>query len=65
MPYPRVYQPELHPHLIKGLFHESKLRKMPMTRILNDIVTRALDNTEGMKLAEAELRQADRDTVAA
>ncbi len=64
MPYPRVYQPELHPHLIKGLFHESKLRKMPMTRILNDIVTRALDNTEGMKLARRELQQGAHDPVA-
>ena len=64
MPFPTVYQPELHPRLVKGLHHEAKLQGKPMTRILNDIVTRALDNTEGMKLARRELQQAAHDPVA-
>jgi hypothetical protein len=42
MPHPRSYQPELHPHLIKGLHHEAKLRGVPMTVLLRSIVTQAL-----------------------
>jgi hypothetical protein len=58
MPYPRSYQPELHPHLIKGLHHEAKLRGVPMTVLLRDIVTAALEPTEGMQIARKELRKA-------
>ena len=55
MPHPRSYQPELHPHLIKGLHHEAKLRGVPMTVLLRSIVTQALEPTEGMRIARQEL----------
>ena len=58
MPHPRSYQPELHPHLIKGLHHEAKLRGVPMTVLLRSIVTQALEPTEGMRIARQELRRA-------
>ncbi len=57
MPHPRSYQPELHPHLIKGLHHEAKLRGVPMTVLLKSIVAEALEPTEGMQLARQEVRE--------
>ena len=57
MPRLRTYQPELHPHLIKGLHHEAKLRGVPMTVLLKSIVTAALEPTEGMQLARQEIRE--------
>ena len=55
MTRPTVYQPALPPHLVKGLHHEAKLRGKPMTRLLAEIVAEALEHTEGMSLARAEL----------
>ncbi len=57
MPYPRSYQPELHPHLIKGLHHEAKLRGVPMTALLRSIVAAALESTQGMQIARQELQK--------
>ena len=57
MPHPRSYQPELHPHLIKGLHHEAKLRGVPMTKLLREIVAEALEPTEGMQRARKEVRE--------
>lgn len=51
MSKPRVYQPALHPFLIKGLYHESKRRGVPMTKLLTEIVSDVLDNTEGLRQA--------------
>ena len=55
MPYPRSYQPELHPLLIKGLYHEAKLRGVPMTKLLRSIVAEALEPTKGMQIARQEI----------
>lgn len=63
MSRPRVYQPELPPQLIKALYHEAKLCEIPMTRLLAQIVTNALDNTEGMRIAREE-RQATQTDAA-
>lgn len=57
MSHPRSYQPELHPHLIKGLYHEAKLRGVPMTELLREIVSEALEPTEGMQRARHEVRE--------
>ena len=57
MSHPHSYQPELHPHLIKGLYHEAKLRGVPMTRLLREIVAEALEPTEGMQRARKEVRE--------
>ena len=54
MPHPRSYQPELHPHLIKGLHHEAKLRGVPMTVLLRSIVTQALEPRKVKKLSRAK-----------
>jgi len=57
MSHPRSYQPELHPHLIKAIHHEAKLRGVPMTKLLREIVTKALEPTEGMQRARQEIRE--------
>jgi hypothetical protein len=61
----RVYQPELHPLLIKALHHEARHRRMPMTKVLSEIVARALEDTEGMRRAREEIRQSVGEQVAA
>jgi len=65
MSHPRIYQPELHPHLVKGLHHEARHRKVPMTKLLNGIVAKALEHTEGMRIASEEIRQSAGEQVAA
>lgn len=58
MAYPRCYQPELPPFLIKAIHHEAKLRGVPMTKLLREIVTEALRRTEGMQRARQEIQDA-------
>jgi len=58
MAYPRCYQPELPPFLIKAIHHEAKLRGVPMTKLLREIVSEALRRTEGMQLARQEIQDA-------
>lgn len=49
-----VYQPGVKPHLVKALFHEAKLRGVPMTVLINDLLTKVLLATQGMHLAREE-----------
>lgn len=46
--------PGVKPHLIKGLYHEAKLRGVPMTVLINDLLTQVLLSTRGMRLAHKE-----------
>ena len=54
MPHQRVYQPGVKPHLIKALYHEAKLRRVPMTVLINELLTKVLLGTKGMRLAQEE-----------
>ncbi len=49
------YVPKASRHLVKVLYFEGKRRKMPMTRLLDLILTNALIATPGWKIAESEL----------
>ena len=49
------YQPEVARHLVKVLYFEGKRRKMPMTRLMEEILTDALKATPGWEIAESEL----------
>ena len=49
------YVPEVSKHLVKVLYFEGKRRKMPMTSLVNEILTNALKATPGWKIAESEL----------
>lgn len=55
MTHQRVYQPGVKPHLIKALYHEAKLRGVPMTVVINDLLTKVLFSTQGMRLAREEI----------
>ncbi len=49
------YQPKASRHLVKVLYFEGKRRKMPMTRLMDEILTDALKATPGWEIAESEL----------
>jgi len=49
------YVPEVSRHLVKVLYFEGKRRKMPMTRLVDEILTDALKATPGWEIAESEL----------
>lgn len=65
MSRPRVYQPKLYPHLIKGLYHEARCRRIVMTELIDEIVSDALDKTEGMLIAREEIINATGEQIAA
>ena len=50
----RVYQPGVKPHLIKAIYHEAKLRGVPITILINDLLTKVLLSTQGMRIAREE-----------
>ena len=49
------YVPEVSRRLVKVLYFEGKRRKMPMTRLVDEILTNALRATPGWEIAETEL----------
>ncbi len=49
------YVPEVSKQLVKVLYFEGKRRKMPMTRLVDEILTDALKATPGWRIAESEL----------
>lgn len=50
-----VDQPGVKPHLIKALYHEAKLRGVPMTVLINDLLTKVLISTQRMHLAREKI----------
>ena len=48
------YVPEVSRHLVKVLYFEGKRRKMPMTRLIDELLTNALKATPGWDIAESE-----------
>ncbi len=49
------YVPEVSRRLVKVLYFEGKRRKMPMTRLVDEILTDALKATPGWEIAKSEL----------
>ena len=49
------YVPEVSKHLVKVLYYEGKRRKMPMTQLVDEILSKALKATPGWRIAESEL----------
>ena len=52
MPRTTHYSPALDRFLVSVLYHEAKRRKQPMTVVANTVLTDALKDTEGWRLAE-------------
>jgi len=47
------YVPTVARHLVKVLYFEAKRRKMPMTRLIDEILTDALKATPGWEIAKS------------
>jgi len=46
------YSPPIRRELIRVLYHERVRRKIPMTRLVDDILTDALKNTDSWRMME-------------
>jgi hypothetical protein len=57
MSRPRYYSPAIERFLVSVLYHEAQYRKVPMTRLANDILTQALANSVGWRLAAQPFSQ--------
>ncbi len=48
------YTPPLSRFLVCALFHQAKVRSIPMTQLANEIMQTGLKDSPGWKLAEAQ-----------
>ena len=48
------YTPPLSRFIVCALFHEAKVRKIPMTHLANDLVEAGLKDSPGWKQAQAQ-----------
>jgi len=48
------YTPPLSRFLVCALYHEAKQRRIPMTRLANDLIELALKETPGWREAQAQ-----------
>jgi hypothetical protein len=55
MSRPTHYVPRIDRHLVCALYHEAKIRREPMTCLVNDLLTTALRETQGWQLAQAQM----------
>lgn len=55
----RRYTPPLSSLNICALFHQSKIRGIPMTRLANELVETALKDTPGWKQAQEQMRMGE------
>jgi hypothetical protein len=51
MARPRHYSPAIERFLVSVLYHEARHRKIPMTRLTNDLLKGALTHSVGWQLA--------------
>jgi hypothetical protein len=54
----RCYSPQLSRLVVCALYHEAKSRGKPMTRLADELLTGALNDTAGMKVAKQILSRA-------
>ena len=60
----RHYSPKLSRFIVSVLYHQAKAKKIPMTKLTDQLLRTALKNTEGWKTAEF-LRVAESTSVTA
>ena len=63
MPRPRHYSPQLSRFMVSVLYHEAKARKIPMTRLTDDLLRQSLTDSEGWRQVES-LRVAESPSLA-
>ncbi len=54
MPRSDHYSPEIDRFLVSCLYHEARERHMPMTRLVNELLRRALTGSTGWQQAEIQ-----------
>jgi hypothetical protein len=54
MPKSRHYTPPLSRFIVCALYHEARQRRIPMTRLANDLVEAGLRDSAGWKEAQAQ-----------
>lgn len=64
MPRFRHYSPQLSRFVVSVLYHEAKRRKIPMTRLTDDLLRQSLSGSESWQKAES-LRVAESPTPSA
>ena len=52
----KYYSPPIKRFLVCALYHQSKAKQVPMTRLINELVEAALKDSEGWKLAQEQMR---------
>jgi hypothetical protein len=53
MPRPRHYSPQLSRFMVSVLYHEAKARKIPMTKLTDNLLRQSLTDSEGWRTAES------------
>lgn len=53
MPRPTHYSPCIRRSVVCALYHEARERRKPMTRLVDELLTRALQGTHGWQIAHA------------
>ena len=56
MPRPQHYSPAIERFLVSVLYYEARQRKIPMTRLANEILKNGLANSPGWQLAMQSLQ---------
>ena len=49
------YSPRISRFLVSALYHEAKRRQIPMTKLADELITRQLDETEGLRTAQENI----------
>lgn len=53
MPRPRHYSPQLSRFMVSVLYHEAKARKIPMTKLTDQLLRQSLSESAGWREAES------------
>jgi hypothetical protein len=64
MSRPQHYSPAIKRFLVSVLYHEARHRKIPMTRLVDDIIKKALTNSTGWQLAMQSVNSPEQESFA-
>lgn len=53
MPRRTHYSPCINRELVRALYHEARHRRLPMTRLVDELLSRALAGTNGWQIAHS------------
>jgi len=64
MPRSQHYTPEIRLFLVSALYHEAKHQKLPMTKLVNQLLEQSLKNSVGWQRAQEALNNPENHSVA-